>query len=147
MSTDEIWDRLKTVADPEIPNLSIVDLGMVDRVEIDQGHVKVDLMPTFVGCPALHWIEQKVEEALAPYPTTVKFVYRTPWTTERLTARGRERLLEWGVAPPHHQPGPVTCPLCGSQKTHLNSAFGPSLCRAIYYCDECQQPFEAMKAI
>lgn len=143
----EVWEKLGTVPDPELPDLSIVDLGMVDHVAIENGMVHVELMPTFVGCPALHWIQDKVEKALAPFPATVEFVYHTPWTTDRMSPQGRERLTAWGVAPPNRSGQPLACPLCGSDQTHRTSEFGPSLCRSIYYCDTCQQPFEAWKTL
>ena len=150
---------LAEIADPEIPVVSIVDLGLVERVEVTDAAIRVELLPTFVGCPALDMIRSAVEERLAAFgrPVEVRFVYRVPWTSDRITERGRERLRESGFAPPTAGPHdgpllvtlgpPVPCPLCGSNRTVLENAFGPTQCRAIYHCTTCRQPFEAFKPV
>ena len=150
---------LAEVPDPEIPVVSIVDLGLVERVEVSGDAIRVELLPTFVGCPALDAIQAAVEERLASFgrPLDVRFSHRVLWTTDRITVRGRERLQASGFAPP--QPGggsgpvlvplgpAVPCPHCGSKRTVLENAFGPTQCRAIYHCAACRQPFEAFKPI
>jgi ring-1,2-phenylacetyl-CoA epoxidase subunit PaaD len=150
---------LAEVHDPEIPLVSIVDLGMVERVEIGPDAIRVELLPTFVGCPALDMIRSSVEERLAGFGRSleVRFVHRVPWTSDRITPEGRERLRASGFAPP--QPGgaelpvlvqlatPVACPHCRSNRTVLENAFGPAQCRAIHYCTACRQPFEAFKPV
>lgn len=144
----EILEKLGTVMDPEIPGLSIVEMGMVGEVRVHQDEVAVDLIPTFLGCPALELIQQRVEAALKPYGATVRFRYDIPWSSDRINQAGRARLAAWGVAPPLPETRTLPrCPLCGSPNTEKQSDFGPSLCRALYYCRDCQQPFEGMKTI
>jgi ring-1,2-phenylacetyl-CoA epoxidase subunit PaaD len=157
-----VRDALQDVMDPEIPNLSIVDLGIVHRIEVSDAGIEVQLMPTFVGCPALEMMKEGVRERLgevAPgVPVEVKVTLDEPWTTDRITERGRQALKSSGFAPPPTgvMPGrgnliqlmPVAeCPYCGSRKTTMENAFGPTLCRAIYYCRECRQPFEQFKQV
>jgi ring-1,2-phenylacetyl-CoA epoxidase subunit PaaD len=139
---------LRTVADPEIPSVSIVDLGMVERVEVNDGGIKVELLPTFVGCPAQEIIRATVIEALAPLgqPTNVGFSFRVPWTSDRISEHGREQLASAGFAPPA-EPSAVRCPFCGSEEVAMDTAFGPTQCRSLFYCRACRQPFEAFKPI
>ena len=150
---------LAEVPDPEIPAVSIVALGMVDAVDVGAGTIRVELLPTFVGCPALDVIRAAVEERLAAFgrPVEVRFGYRVPWTSERITGQGRARLRASGFAPPVEGPGPgqplltlgppVPCPHCGSRRTVLENTFGPTQCRAIHHCTDCRQPFEAFKPV
>lgn len=148
MTTKEIMMALQGVTDPEIPVVSIVDLGLVEDVRLEGERVLVDLLPTFAGCPALSIIRGEVEKALkaagAP-EAEVRFVLSPPWTTDRITPAGREALASFGIAAP--SPEEVSCPYCGSQKTRRESSFGPTLCRQVYYCDACKNPFERMKPI
>jgi ring-1,2-phenylacetyl-CoA epoxidase subunit PaaD len=151
---------LADVSDPEIPGLSIVDLGMVRDVRVGPDRVWVELLPTFVGCPAIELIREAVRERLAPFARAVEaeVSFAEPWTTERITAEGRRLLRERGFAPPVALSSlrdlplftPVVaaqCPYCGSANTRLQNAFGPTLCRAIAHCDDCRQPFEQFKAV
>ncbi|MCY0879539.1 MAG: phenylacetate-CoA oxygenase subunit PaaJ [Firmicutes bacterium] len=143
-SAEEILSKLAQVMDPEIPGLSIVDMGMIGRLEVGST-VEVDLLPTYLGCPALDVIRRRVEEALREYHPVVRWSFEVPWSSERITPAGRAKLLEWGVAPPPEEGTPPPCPLCGSSDTEPQSRFGPTLCRALYYCRHCRQPFEAIK--
>ncbi|HEX9774170.1 MAG TPA: 1,2-phenylacetyl-CoA epoxidase subunit PaaD [Actinomycetota bacterium] len=141
---------LASVMDPEIPAISIVDLGIVERVAIAGESVEIDLLPTFSGCPALDAIKDDVERAArAAAPGTkvvVRFVLSPAWTTDRMTDQGRAALGSFGIAPPLLRVGrKPACPYCGSTRTHEESAFGPTLCRTIRYCDECKNPFEGFK--
>jgi ring-1,2-phenylacetyl-CoA epoxidase subunit PaaD len=150
---------LADVADPEIPALSIVDLGMVDEIRVEADRIEVVLLPTFVGCPALEIIRAAVEERLGAFgrPLEVRFEYRVPWTSDRISPAGRDRLRASGFAPPAEVADdspvlvqlstPVPCPHCGSPRTVLESAFGPTQCRAVYHCTDCRQPFEAFKPV
>jgi ring-1,2-phenylacetyl-CoA epoxidase subunit PaaD len=150
---------LREVPDPEIPVVSIVDLGMVEDVAVGPDLIRVVLLPTFVGCPALDVIRSAVEERLRVFgrPIDVRFEYRVPWTSDRITPEGRDRLRASGFAPPAplqpDQPvlvqlgAAVACPNCGSARTVIENAFGPTQCRAIYHCTDCRQPFEAFKTI
>lgn len=145
------------VRDPEIPILSIVDLGMVNSITCDDdGGVEISLTPTFIGCPAVEIIRQNVERAvLAMEGVThveTKFVYSPPWTSERITEAGRKALREFGIAPPACHVFAVKsltadCPYCGSSNTRLENMFGPTACRSVFTCNDCRQPFEAMKPV
>ncbi len=117
---------LETVHDPEIPTLSIVDLGLVERVVVTAEAIEVELLPTFVGCPALEVIKAAVEVALAPLgrEARVSFTWRVPWTSDRITPRGRARLAASGFAPPA-EPADVRCPYCQSTKVAPFEAFKP----------------------
>ncbi len=147
ITADRALQLLTRVMDPEIPGLSIVDLGMVDSIKVDESGVHVDLIPTFMGCPALDLIRQRVQDALGDAPAVVRFVHTKPWTTQMVSAQGRAALTQWGIAPPTDSPAGVRCPLCGSPNTRRTSAFGSGLCRASFYCHDCAQPFEQMKSI
>lgn len=155
-SESEVWDALAEVADPEIPTVSVVDLGVIRGVEIGADGIRVELLPTFVGCPAIELMRGQIETRLARLAAhvEVELTYAEPWTTERITAEGRRKLRESGFAPP--APGPLNvipimpvarCPHCDSRRTILENAFGPTLCRAIYYCTDCRQPFEQFKRV
>jgi ring-1,2-phenylacetyl-CoA epoxidase subunit PaaD len=162
-----VWDALAEVPDPEIPVLSVVDLGLVHAVELDGERLRVELLPTFVGCPALDVIRDSVAARLAGMAprVEVEMTFAEPWTSGRITAEGRRKLRESGFAPPEEgsesasgrQGRPLfatittrpqaTCPWCGSADTALENPFGPTLCRAIFWCNRCRQPFEQFKAV
>jgi ring-1,2-phenylacetyl-CoA epoxidase subunit PaaD len=156
---DDVKRELARVKDPEIPAISIVDLGIVHDVRIDDERIAIELLPTFVGCPALDAIRLAVEERLSPFGRSVdvSFTFAEPWTTDRITPDGRDALRRSGFAPP--TPGttwssplvvlgaPTPCPYCGSLRTVLENAFGPTQCRTIRYCTTCRQPFEHFKEL
>ena len=139
---------LADVADPEIPAISIVDLGVVHAVIVKDGGVRIELLPTFVGCPALEMIESTVRDRLSEFgrPVEVDFVRTVPWTSERITPAGRAALRRSGFAPPA-EPADVRCPYCASARVAMDSAFGPTQCRSLFYCRDCRQPFEAFKPV
>ncbi len=139
---------LAEVPDPEIPVVSVVDLGMVESVEVAPDAIRVELLPTFVGCPALDVIREAVEQRLAGFGRAVgvSFGYRVPWTSDRITAVGRERLRAAGFAPPD-DPAAMRCPYCGSGEVALDNLFGPTQCRSLHYCRACRQPFESFKPV
>ncbi|MDQ3940293.1 MAG: phenylacetate-CoA oxygenase subunit PaaJ [Actinomycetota bacterium] len=158
---ERVWAALGEVMDPEIPAVSVVDMGMIRDVTVDDGHAVVVVLPTFTGCPAIAVIETDVAAAVRAVPgvetVTVETSFSPPWTTERITPEGRRKLKEFGLAPPTGT-GPVlitdiglpqiaVCPFCGSKDTHNENAFGPTPCRALYYCDSCRNPFEQFKPI
>lgn len=161
VTEESVREALLDVMDPEIPNLSIVDLGIVREVSVGEAEIEVELLPTFVGCPALDVMKESVQERLrelAPgHGITVKVTLEETWTTDRISERGREVLKSSGFAPPQRMPQgklnliqlmPVAeCPYCGSRRTVMDNAFGPTLCRAIYYCTSCRQPFEQFKQV
>ena len=156
-----VWAALHDVHDPEIPTISVVDLGVVRTVRAEQGRVRVELLPTFLGCPAIEVMRAAVEERLGEFAddVSVEVSFAEPWTSERITPEGRRVLRESGFAPPA-PPSPLgrslsvlptmpvaECPYCGSRNTTLETAFGPTLCRAIYHCTDCRQPFEQFKEV
>jgi len=150
---------LADVPDPELPMLSVVDLGIIHRVTIApaDGSIRVEILPTFVGCPALELIKAAIAARLTAFgrPVEVVATFEVPWTSDRISPAGRAALEAAGIAPP----GPTTqttlidlearvpCPHCGSRRTRLDNAFGPTQCRTIRYCTDCRQPFEAIKPV
>jgi ring-1,2-phenylacetyl-CoA epoxidase subunit PaaD len=152
VSRDAILDVLRTINDPEMP-LSIVDLGIVADVRAEggpAGHVEIDLLPTFVGCPALPVLEDEIRRRVGRLEgvtgVRVNFRYDPPWTVDRISAAGRESLRRHGVTVPGEAAAPH-CPFCGASSVHLESSFGPTRCRMIYYCEACRNPFEHMKRV
>ena len=160
VTVDEVWAALAEIPDPEIPVISLVDLGVVKDVEIENGSVRIEFTPTFLGCPALEVMqramEAKVDELGAK--ADVRVVLDDSWSTDKITPAGREKLRLAGLAPPapreagklnlvELQRGGFRCPYCGSMETHLENLFGPTPCRSIRYCDSCRQPFEQFKTI
>jgi len=151
-----IIDSLQHVKDPEINTISIVDLGMVEKVELNGNTVKIELLPTFMGCPALDIIHSNVIKEVNKLnmykKINVQFIYHPPWTSARITEQGREDLKRFGIAPPPkkiYETGEwhVDCPYCGSKFTTIDNIFGPTACRSILYCRACKNPFEAMKPV
>ncbi len=144
----QVRAALQAVHDPEIPVLSIVDLGVVEAVGVEGGKVLVELLPTFSGCPALGFMAEAVRRKVAELPgvdeVQVSFRMDPAWNTSRISERGRLALQSFGIAPPGDSPA---CPYCGSRHTRAASAFGPTRCRSVYYCDTCRNPFEQMKAL
>jgi ring-1,2-phenylacetyl-CoA epoxidase subunit PaaD len=140
---------LARIPDPELPVLSIVDLGIVHRVEVTDGAIDIAILPTFVGCPALDVIRDTISTRLETEfdrTTTVRTTFEVPWTSDRISASGREALRRAGIAPPA-EAGAMRCPLCGSANVAMDSAFGPTQCRSLFYCRGCRQPFEALKSV
>lgn len=147
-TVDAVLLRLATVMDPELPMISIVDLGMVGAVEVDPAGIRVELLPTYVGCPALAVIEAAVVQRLVPLARDVAVVptFATPWTSDRISPAGLAALRSAGIAPPT-APEATRCPWCDSGRVALDNLFGATQCRALYFCRACRQPFEAIKPI
>ncbi|WP_412674548.1 1,2-phenylacetyl-CoA epoxidase subunit PaaD [Aneurinibacillus thermoaerophilus] len=151
-----VWEKLQDVKDPEIPAVSMVEMGMIHAVDEQDGVVTVQVLPTFVGCPALDIMRNEIIRQLQTVEgvqeVRVTFVYDPAWTSDRISEAGREKLRQFGIAPPpvNHKPGDpwqVDCPFCGSPYTTLDNLFGPAACRSILYCKQCKNPFEALKPI
>ena len=153
-----VWDALKDIADPEIPVLSLVDMKIIRQVKVEDKIVHVSMSPTFLGCPAFDQMKSDVRQRLLDVgfsDVVIATSFSPPWTTAMLDAAAREKLREFGIAPPGHHEHDLTqshsdivvCPFCGSERTHLENSFGPTLCRQIYYCDSCLQPFERFKSL
>jgi ring-1,2-phenylacetyl-CoA epoxidase subunit PaaD len=160
-----VWDALAEIPDPEIPAISLVDLGVIRGISFDAlptggERLTVELMPTFVGCPAIEVMRAQIGERLARLAdeVSVDLTFAEPWTSDRISPAGREALRASGFAPPMTIGSTfsgesltvlpvVTCPYCASRNTTLENPFGPTLCRAIYHCADCRQPFEAFKPV
>lgn len=159
-TTESIFEILKGVKDPEIPVLTVVDMGVVRRVEWADDILEVDITPTYSGCPAMDVIQREVEQALEAEGISnhkVTLVLSPPWTTDWLTAEARKQLEEYGIAPPvdgtadkstlFAKPVEVKCPLCKSEDTRLVSQFGSTACKAQYQCNSCKEPFDYFKCL
>ncbi|PTA67094.1 1,2-phenylacetyl-CoA epoxidase subunit PaaD [Deinococcus arcticus] len=155
-----VWAALAQVPDPEIPVVSITDMGMVRDVTVDEGgRVQVTFTPTFSGCPALHVIRESIEGAvrgLGVAEVEVRSTLTPPWTTDWINDDARERLRQYGIAPPaptgegqliQLEPEPTRCPRCSSLDVRMTASFGPTLCKRMYVCDTCKEPFEGFKSV
>ncbi|CAN5833616.1 MAG: phenylacetate-CoA oxygenase subunit PaaJ [Actinomycetota bacterium] len=166
VTSDDVRAVLDTVPDPEMPPVSVAELGMVTDVRVHGDRVEVDLVPTYSGCPATAVIREETARAVQGMDgvgsVEVRFVNTVVWEPERITAPGRRKLAEFGIAPPGsgqallqigRRPGlrnlgeaqGVVCPLCGSRDTVADSPFGPTPCRSSSYCNACRNPFEVIK--
>jgi ring-1,2-phenylacetyl-CoA epoxidase subunit PaaD len=142
---------LAAVPDPELPVVSVVDLGMVHRVEVGPGPgdpIRVGILPTFLGCPATAIIADAVRDGLAGFdrPVVVETTLAVPWSTDRITPAGLAALAAAGIAAPSAVED-VRCPWCTSARVVQDNAFGPTPCRSLFFCRDCRQPFEAMKPV
>lgn len=158
LSESEVLDALNEIQDPELPVVSIVELGIVRGVKVEGASAVVTLAPTFAACPALAVIKESVRNKVSELGFThvsVNLCLNPPWTTDWISATGREKLKTMGIAPADQHGGhllsvldnPVRCPYCGSLDTTRRNSFGPTPCRAIYFCNRCIQPFEKFKAL
>jgi ring-1,2-phenylacetyl-CoA epoxidase subunit PaaD len=160
VTAEQVWEALAAIPDPEIPVISLVDLGVVRDVEVEAGRVRVAFTPTFLGCPALETMRAAMEERIRDLGAEpqVDVVLDDSWSTDLITPEGREKLRESGFAPPAPRAaGPpqlvqlqskaFRCPYCGSTDTRLENIFGPTPCRSLRYCAGCRQPFEQFKTI
>ena len=160
LTAEQVWEALAGVADPEIPVVSVVDLGVVRDVRVEDGRVHVEFTPTFLGCPALEVMRAQMADRIAELgaEAEVEVVLDDSWSTDRITPAGREKLRAAGFAPPtpreaaaprlvQLQSNGFRCPYCGSRDTALENIFGPTPCRSLRYCRSCRQPFEQFKTI
>jgi ring-1,2-phenylacetyl-CoA epoxidase subunit PaaD len=156
----EVWEALAEIPDPEIPVISLVDLGIIRSVDVSEGRVQVELTPTFLGCPALETMKRALEETVSGLGADpeVRVIQDDSWSTDKITPAGREKLRAAGFAPPapreasapqlvQLQARAFRCPYCGSTQTKLENIFGPTPCRSLRYCESCRQPFEQFKTI
>jgi ring-1,2-phenylacetyl-CoA epoxidase subunit PaaD len=157
VTAERVWEALADIPDPEIPVISLVELGVVREVEVEDGRVRVSFTPTFLGCPAVEVMRDLMVERIRGLGAEPKVeVSAEGWSTDRITDEGRRKLHESGFAPPTGS-APATlvqiqsavhrCPYCGSEDTRLDNLFGPTPCRSIRYCNACRQPFEQFKTI
>lgn len=153
-----IYHWLEEVKDPEIPVLSLVDLGVITGVSVEAGRVKIVMTPTFVGCPALDMMKSEIVEVLKSKgvdQVDIEISYSKPWHSNLISEKGKKALKQFGLAPPpsgtlftdldvlEH----VACPRCNGTDTELKNAFGPTLCRSIHYCNTCHEAFEQFKPL
>ncbi|MGE5223524.1 MAG: 1,2-phenylacetyl-CoA epoxidase subunit PaaD [Omnitrophica WOR_2 bacterium] len=158
LTPEQVWQILDEVKDPEIPVVSVVEMGIIRQVEVQDDSVRVTMTPTFSGCPALEVMRREIAERLSQAgvkEVDVRLAINQPWSSDWISPEARAKLKQFGLAPPalHHgnidlaSQEPVACPYCGSTNTRMKNPFGSTLCRAIYYCDQCKQPFEKFKPI
>jgi ring-1,2-phenylacetyl-CoA epoxidase subunit PaaD len=160
-SREELFEILQSVKDPEVPVLSVVELGIIRDVVASDTGVVVTITPKYSGCPAMHAIEFEIRRALAAEalgPVDIRTTYSPAWTTDWITAEAREKLEAYGIAPPgrpesseliplRRRASAIRCPYCKSYSTEQKSVFGSTACKSIWFCNECRQPFEEFKAI
>ena len=163
LTRDDVFAILEEVKDPEVPVLSVVELGIVRDIAVDGSAVVVTITPTYSGCPAMRVIEDEITAALEARglsPVRLETVFAPAWTTDWMSAEAKEKLRAYGIAPPGRAQNDapivltrasaatrVVCPYCGSHDTDVRSEFGSTACKSICYCNACEQPFEAFKAI
>lgn len=145
----EVWQALAEVQDPELP-IAVTDLGLIREVAVSGSSVHIRLVPTFSACPAIEVIRRDIRARLLALPgveeATVELAFDQPWTMARMSERGRAALADYGLSLPRaDEVAPVACPYCGSTNTALENPFGPTLCRAIYYCRDCRNPIERFR--
>ncbi|PYE55825.1 1,2-phenylacetyl-CoA epoxidase subunit PaaD [Deinococcus yavapaiensis] len=157
LGEDAIWNALSTIADPEIPVVNIVEMGIVREVHLDGDTVTVTMTPTFSGCPALHVMRDDISRTVRSLGLSprVETVLSPPWSTDWITSEAKGKLEKYGIAPPAPASGTlitldedlVRCPKCGSFDTTVKNTFGPTLCKTIHVCNACKEPFEAFKSL
>jgi ring-1,2-phenylacetyl-CoA epoxidase subunit PaaD len=160
VTAEQVWSAFGEIPDPEIPVVSLVDLGVIRSVDVENGRVHVEFTPTFLGCPALEAMKRALEEKVTELgaDADVQVISDDSWSTDKITAAGREKLRAAGFAPPapREASAPVLvqlqsnvfrCPYCNSTQTTLENIFGPTPCRSLRYCESCRQPFEQFKTI
>lgn len=157
-SKESIYKALEEVMDPEIPVLSVIDLGMITDVQTGD-EIVVKMIPTFAACPAISYLQSNIKKVLEEklkMPVSVLIDKSVNWASSRMTQAGREKLKNYGIAPPPREQqcdplltiaSQVPCPHCGSRETYLRSPFGATLCRAMHYCKSCGQVFEQFKPL
>lgn len=159
MRKEDVLNWLEEVKDPEIPVLSLLDLGVITEVVVHDKHVRVEMTPTFVGCPAMDYMRNEVIEVLNRHGVSnpeVTVSLKTSWNSDRISEKGRAALKKYGLAPPpglqaviqdieilEHAP----CPRCNGTNTVMRSPFGPTLCRSLHYCNDCREAFEQFKPL
>lgn len=158
LTVGKIREWLEAVKDPEIPVLSLVDLGVITQITITDQQVHVQMTPTFVGCPAMDYMQREVVECLQQHGIdrpVVEISFREAWSSDKISEKGKAALKKYGLAPPPEHSlftdleilERAQCPRCDGENTELKSPFGPTLCRAIYYCHSCREAFEQFKPV
>ncbi len=151
-SREEIRKLLDQIPDPEVPVLNILDLGIVREIEINAEQIRVQITPTYSGCPAMGLISMEIKsllETATGLPVEVEQVLHPIWTTDWMSEEGKKKLREYGIAPPRlrNEEERIECPRCGSAKADLISQYGSTSCKALYKCSQCLEPFDYFKCI
>lgn len=158
LTREQVYTWLEEVKDPEIPVLSLVDLGVITDVQITANDVFIEMTPTFVGCPALDFMKQDIHETLSRHGVdrvTIEVTFRKAWNSDLITEKGKAALKKFGLAPPPSRElfteldvlEHAACPRCNGADTELRNTFGPTLCRSIHYCNRCREAFEQFKPL
>ena len=158
ITKDKIYELLSEVKDPELPVLSLLDLGVITDVRLDGDRVSIEMTPTFVGCPALDMMQSDIRNTLQENginEVDIKVSYKRPWTSDMISEKGKEALKKFGLAPPPPRQlfedlevlEHAECPRCGNSNTELKNTFGPTLCRSMHYCNDCKEAFEQFKPV
>jgi ring-1,2-phenylacetyl-CoA epoxidase subunit PaaD len=161
VTTAQVWDALAAIPDPEIPVVSLVDLGVIRDVAVNDHTVRIEFTPTFLGCPALEVMRDAMAAMVRDLGAepVVEVILDDSWSTDKITPAGRAKLRASGFAPPAPRAAQTSttlvqlnsaifrCPYCGSTDTRLENLFGPTPCRSLRYCNECRQPFEQFKTL
>ena len=158
ITTKKVYEWLEEVKDPEIPVLSLIDLGVITGVTVHGGGVLIEMTPTFVGCPALDMMQSEIRDVLSKNGAAkidIVVSYKTPWTSDKISKKGKKALKDFGLSPPPARQlfsdldvlERANCPRCGSSNTELKNTFGATLCRALYYCGDCKEAFEQFKPL
>ncbi len=158
LSKEQVYTWLEEVKDPEIPVLSLVDLGVITNVVVTDNQVDIEMTPTFVGCPALDFMKTEIREVLAKHgveQVKIDVTFRNPWNSDMISEKGKQALKKFGLAPPPSRElfteldvlEHAICPRCDGTDTELKNTFGPTLCRSIHYCNTCREAFEQFKPL
>jgi ring-1,2-phenylacetyl-CoA epoxidase subunit PaaD len=158
ITISKIYEWLEEVKDPEIPVLSLVDLGVITEITLDSNTVNIELTPTFVGCPALDMMQNDIREVLLKNGVSgvnIHVSFRKPWSSDMISEKGKIALKKFGLAPPPSSElftdldvlEHAVCPRCNGANTELRNTFGPTLCRSIHYCHTCREAFEQFKPL
>jgi ring-1,2-phenylacetyl-CoA epoxidase subunit PaaD len=159
ITNENIYHWLEEVKDPEIPVLSLVDLGVITNVKVDGTNAFIEMTPTFVGCPALDMMKADIQDVLLKngvQKVNIEVSFRKPWTSDSISEKGKAALKKFGLAPPPSSKNLFTdidilehvpCPRCSGTNTELKNPFGPTLCRSIHYCNTCKEAFEQFKPL
>jgi ring-1,2-phenylacetyl-CoA epoxidase subunit PaaD len=158
LTKEQVYTWLEEVKDPEIPVLSLVDLGVITEVRVNDKQVHIEMTPTFVGCPALDFMKTEIHEVLAKHGVenvSIEVTFRKPWNSDLITEKGKQALKKFGLAPPPSRElfmeldvlEHAICPRCNGTDTDMKNTFGPTLCRSIHYCNSCKEAFEQFKPL
>lgn len=156
LSADELFERISEIPDPEIPVITIAELGILRSVDLVGDTCVVTITPTYTACPAMGLLEDQIKEILRDYDITnvkVRLTYTPAWTTDWMNEAAKAKLKAYGIAPPLHSScasvfagrESVVCPKCNSHQTEMISRFGSTACKALYVCNDCKEPFEYFK--